>query len=753
MADTRSARQVLAEHEALLAEVGTLESLPAGVADVARAQVSAIRRAVALGQMAQVPVARLRETAKGLRLDALERTGYRTVDQLLGATAARLRAVPGVGDATATQALAAARQVLAATEAAVRVHFDVVARPAAQTDVLVSLRRYDLAARAVDESQAMSQWLRATASPLAVDTEPAARPWLRRIFVRAAAKTAANVAVEQLDRILADPSVVQFRQYLATSLHEINRPRAHEEVWIDFEHNAAHLLGVLGEIVEGTGEEANRGHLPAEIVERVQALALDLSFLKASLRGYQAFGAKYALVQRRTILGDEMGLGKTVEALAALCHLRAAGKQRAMVVCPASVVANWRSEIHRHTELAAHVLHGAERDRAHRSWLRQGGVAITTFDGLRRFDPADPDPNADGADSSLAMLVVDEAHYVKNPATLRSQAVARWADGAERVLFLTGTPMENRVEEFRNLIDHLQPEVAVRVNAATALAGPVAFQTAVAPAYLRRNQIDVLNELPEQIPSLDWVDPTPEDLRTYRAAVEAQAFQTMRRAAYTSIPDGGPAAVLEIEHSAKTARLVDILEEASEEGLKVVVFSYFRDVLDRVTRAANVALPGAVYGPLTGSTPPAERQRLVDALGARPGGGVLTSQIEAGGVGLNIQAASVVILCEPQWKPTVEAQAVARCHRMGQVRRVQVHRLLLEDTVDQRMLAVLAGKQHLIEQFVLGSAVKDATPDSVDISDLQDVQKIVNETQAEALILASERRRLGIEEPASPAPA
>lgn len=444
-----------------------------------------------------------------------------------------------------------------------------------------------------------------------------------------------------------------------------------------------------------------------------------------------------------------MGLGKTIEALAAISHLAARGSDHALVVCPASVVANWRQEIHRHTRLHAHVLHGAERDRSERSWRRQGGVAITTFDGLRRLrrggDEADLQP-------SLGMLVVDEAHYVKNPATLRSQAVASWAAEAGRVLFLTGTPMENRVEEFRSLIDHLQPEVALRVTATTALAGPAAFQTAVAPAYLRRNQTDVLEELPELIKSLAWVDPTEHDLRSYEAAVRAQAFQTMRRAAYTSVPAGGPASTADADRSGKAARLVDIIEEASQEGLKVVVFSYFRDVLDIVTKAAELALPDGVFGPLTGSTPPHERQRLVDSLAGHPGAAVLTAQIEAGGVGLNIQAASIVVLCEPQWKPTVEHQAVARCHRMGQVRRVMVHRLLLEDTVDQRMLAVLAGKQQLIEQFVQGSIVKDLAPDAIDISDLELVDQVVNEALAEALIIASERRRLGLEGP-EPEPA
>ena len=153
----------------------------------------------------------------------------------------------------------------------------------------------------------------------------------------------------------------------------------------------------------------------------------------------------------------------------------------------------------------------------------------------------------------------------------------------------------------------------------------------------------------------------------------------MRRAAYAP---GSPVG------SAKLGRLVEIVEEASANGRKVVVFSYFRDVLDTVA-----AVLGAVaIGPLTGSVPPVQRQALVDEFGARRGPAVLVSQIQAGGVGLNIQAASVVILTEPQWKPTIEDQAIARCHRMGQVRSVDVHRLLAEDSVDQRMLEILATK-------------------------------------------------------------
>jgi SNF2 family DNA or RNA helicase len=191
---------------------------------------------------------------------------------------------------------------------------------------------------------------------------------------------------------------------------------------------------------------------------------------------------------------------------------------------------------------------------------------------------------------------------------------------------------------------------------------------------------------------------------------------------------------------------VEIVEEASANDRKVVVFSYFRHVLDRVA----AVLGSVALGPLTGSTPPIQRQALVDEFGARRGPAVLVSQIQAGGVGLNIQAASVVILTEPQWKPTIEDQAIARCHRMGQVRSVDVHRLLAEDTVDQRMLEILATKAVLFDEYVRRSELKDHSPDAVDISDLKATDEVGTQVEAERRIIELERKRLRME--AEPAP-
>jgi SNF2 family DNA or RNA helicase len=349
-----------------------------------------------------------------------------------------------------------------------------------------------------------------------------------------------------------------------------------------------------------------------------------------------------------------------------------------------------------------------------RAWATTGGVGITTFEALAGLEP----PRR----VNVAMVVVDEAHYVKNPDTLRSTAVRAWTDRVERVLFLTGTPMENKVEEFQNLVGYLQPDLVGSVDQIDAVAGSEAFRKAVAPAYLRRNQEDVLSELPELQQVDEWEEFGLEDAEAYREAVEARNFMAMRRAAYAS---GDPAS------SAKLRRLVEIADEAGANNRKVVVFSYFRDVLELVCQT----LGERAIGPLTGSMPPNHRQKLVDEFSATKGPAVLVSQIQAGGVGLNMQAASVVILCEPQVKPTLETQAIARAHRMGQIRRVQVHRLLVADSVDQRMLEILDAKSGLFDAYARRSETAETVPEARDVSDATMRRRLIE----------AERERLGLE--------
>jgi SNF2 family DNA or RNA helicase len=402
-----------------------------------------------------------------------------------------------------------------------------------------------------------------------------------------------------------------------------------------------------------------------------------------------------------------MGLGKTVQAIAAMAHLAARGATHFLVVCPASVLINWSREVARHSTIPVVTLHGSGRARAVARWRAQGGVGVVTFGSLGAVKLPPPRP---------ALLVVDEAHYVKNHTAKRSQAVNLVAAESDRVLFLTGTPMENRIEEFRALIEHLRPEIAADMGPEHAAISVEAFRRAAAPVYLRRNQPDVLTELPELVQVDEWEQFGARDGAAYREAVRAGNFMAMRRAAF---------AVRRPHDSAKLTRLLELTGEALANGRKVVIFSYFRDVLAVV----GAALGTDARGPITGSTPVADRQRIVDEFTAAPQPAALVCQIEAAGVGVNIQAASVVILCEPQVKPSIEYQAIARAHRMGQVRTVQVHRLLIADSVDERMIELLGSKAQLFDAYVRHSTIAHASPGAVDISEVQLARIIVAEEQ------------------------
>lgn len=497
-------------------------------------------------------------------------------------------------------------------------------------------------------------------------------------------------------------------QVLDQMLSRVGLVGSDGDIWIDFLQRPADYFGMLTELGFVTEDEASmHGDLPEEIIEAVRAKELKREFLKASLRAYQSFGARFALVQEKVVIGDEMGLGKTVEALAVLTHLRATGQTHFLVVCPAAVVSNWIRETTKHTSLPAFRLHGPqwERELAVKSWLRNGGVAVTTYDLLAWTQELLPDTDLDCA-------IFDEAHYIKNPSAKRSLVSAEIIDSVRFAVLMTGTPLENSVQEFRNLIGYIRPDLA---DSAPEFL-PSMFRKHVAPAYLRRNQEDVLTELPELVEVDDWMGMSAEEERVYRRAVHEGQFMLMRRAALLA------------ERSMKVDRLLEIVSEAEANGRRVIVFSYFRDVLEHLADR----LPGEVFGPLTGSLPARDRQTLVDKFSAASEGAVLVAQITAGGVGLNIQSASVVVICEPQIKPTMESQAIARAHRMGQAETVQVHRLLTENSVDERIRDILAEKRQIFDEFARDSVIASQAPDALDMSDAEIAR----------VVIAAERERI-----------
>ncbi len=251
----------------------------------------------------------------------------------------------------------------------------------------------------------------------------------------------------------------------------------------------------------------------------------------------------------------------------------------------------------------------------------------------------------------------------------------------------------------------------------------------MAPVYLRRNQEDVLTELPEKIEVDDWVLLTPQDEAQYREAVRSGNLMAMRQAAFHA------------NAPAKLERIREIVDEAREDGRKVIVFSYFLRVLARIGHAIG---PNAA-GPICGSVPPRERQRLVDEFSAARGHAVLLSQIEAGGVGLNVQAASVVVLAEPQWKPSTEDQAIARAHRMGQIRTVQVHRLLAKGSVDERMREVQERKRLLFDEYARKSDAKEMDGRAIDTKEHRPDALDDEAIPVESRIVLAEQHRLGLD--------
>jgi SNF2 family DNA or RNA helicase len=381
---------------------------------------------------------------------------------------------------------------------------------------------------------------------------------------------------------------------------------------------------------------------------------------------------------------------------------------------------NWVREIQNRSDLKVTKIHASDREESLAHWITHGGVGLTTFDTLKNFGLTDDQIAALGIDT----VIVDEAHYVKNPQAGRTQALKQWLQKSPHAIFLTGTPLENRIEEFISLTRLLDPEMATTLDKATLAAGADAFRKAVAPIYLRRNTEEVLKELPDLVEVDAYCTWDGVDKSFYNRSVGEGNFMGMRRGAFVPLPNELPN---------KLERILEIVESAFDSGQKVIVFSFFTSVIE----AVMATLGDMAVGPITGSVSPNKRQQIVDDFQNSSEPKVLVGQIQAAGTGLNIQGASVVILCEPQIKPSLEVQAIARAHRMGQVRNVQVHRLIIPESVDEHMQVMLARKQAEFDAYARKSELANSAESAKDIDE---------ETLARVIILA-ERERLALEAP------
>jgi SNF2 family DNA or RNA helicase len=259
---------------------------------------------------------------------------------------------------------------------------------------------------------------------------------------------------------------------------------SNDEAWNDFTVNSIKYYNILEEICPGIlGNDDTFYGLPEDLAREIQEECFFPDGLLCTLRNYQEWGVKYILHQGKVLLGDEMGLGKTIQAIATMVSLKNTGATHFMVICPASVVTNWCREIAKHSKLRPTMIYGRTRASAIESWLKTGGVAVTNYETTQHINFEEG--------FKFSLLVVDEAHYIKNPDANRTVQTKKICKHVERLLFMTGTALENKVEEMINLISFLRPQLSHELKSIAFMSSAPQFREKIASVYYRRKRNDV----------------------------------------------------------------------------------------------------------------------------------------------------------------------------------------------------------------------------------------------------------------------
>lgn len=442
--------------------------------------------------------------------------------------------------------------------------------------------------------------------------------------------------------------------------------------------------------------------------------------LNGTLRGYQQVGFRWLCTMEEFgfggILADDMGLGKTVQMIALFLDAAARGiTAPSLVVCPASLVLNWESELHRFApSLTVRTVVGdsAAREALLRE-VGEGEILVTSYDLLKR------DVDAYRA-LAFHYVVLDEAQYIKNHATQNARAVKSLS--AVQRFALTGTPVENRLSELWSIFDFLMPGFlfsypkfrerfelpAVRDGDREALAS---LSRLCAPFLLRRLKREVLEELPPKTETVHRIPLGEAQRKTYAAAAMAMREELQQKGAPTRLQAltmltrlrqicCDPSLCYENYRgeSAKLERCLELTKEAVDTGHRVLLFSQFTSMLAILEkRLADENIP---FYTLQGSTPREKRAAMVEAFNSEQGAPVFLISLKAGGTGLNLTAADVVIHYDPWWNVAAQNQAADRAHRMGQQRPVQVYKLIAESTVEERITDLQRQKQSLADAVV-----------------------------------------------------
>ncbi|MCX5043612.1 DEAD/DEAH box helicase [Aldersonia sp. NBC_00410] len=482
--------------------------------------------------------------------------------------------------------------------------------------------------------------------------------------------------------------------------------------------------------------------------------------LDAELRPYQLRGLNWLAAMSRlglgAVLADDMGLGKTVQLLALLAHEKnTANGNPTLLVCPMSVVGNWQREAQRFVpSLRVLVHHGPGR--------RQGGslahavaqhdLVVTTYAIAARDVEQLRELTWD-------RVVLDEAQHVKNSATAQSRAVR--SIPARHRLALTGTPVENRLEELRSILDFANPKMlgsaqsfrarfAVPIERDHDETATARLRTATAPFVLRRVKTDphVISDLPEKFEMTVRANLTAEQASLYKAVVEEMLRQIEESegigrkgavlAALTRLKqvcnhpahylsDGSPVLRRGSHRSGKLGLVEDVLESVLADGEKALLFTQFREfgelIAPYLTERFGTRVPF-----LHGGVSKARRDAMVTGFAEPEGPPIMLLSLKAGGTGLNLTAANHVVHLDRWWNPAVENQATDRAFRIGQRRDVQVRKLVCVGTIEERIDAMLSGKQELAD-LVVGAGENWVTELSTDA--LRDLMRLGDDAVGE----------------------
>ena len=456
--------------------------------------------------------------------------------------------------------------------------------------------------------------------------------------------------------------------------------------------------------------------LTAEIRRDPANHPLRKTLLKTELLPYQMDGVAFAAGVGRAILADDMGLGKTIQGVGVAELLaREAGIRKTLVICPASLKAQWRQEIERFSGRDARLVQGAAKERAA---LYAGAPFFTicnyeqTLRDLEYIEKAKWD-----------LIILDEAQRIKNWEAATTRVVKSLK--SPYALALTGTPMENRLEElytvatfvdehrlgpaFRFLNTHLTTDAKGHVLGYKNIGE---LRERLKPILLRRTRDMVMRDLPDRHTEIVRVAPSDEQMALHQANIkivrqvigksfisEMDLLRLRRALLMCRLAANGTYLVdkQEPNYSTKMEALEELLERLlAEDGRKIILFSEWTTMLDLIEPMLRRLLGEGKrdFTRLDGSVPQAKRQGLVHRFQKDPDCVVFLAT-NAGSTGLNLQAANTVVNVDLPWNPAILDQRVGRAHRMGQKRPVQVYLLVTEETLEERLLALLGAKRDL----------------------------------------------------------